>query len=192
MSKQIEVMSTKVSALIVLVEGEDAKLDSMTTTMNEESAVLNRASSHHGHCEINSAGLGCSVDFCTNNQRGWFKQASGPALLLVACCFRKREQTGVGHVTNDFPTASEGTLTDGEVAAIQAKYLDGADAKKLIQQIRHDNAKAYLMPGHELRFGPAAAAAVRFLTKHALIERGFVGVHWRSEQVHKMWGRQNS
>lgn len=35
MSKQIEVMSTKVSALIVLVEGEDAKLDSMTTTMSD-------------------------------------------------------------------------------------------------------------------------------------------------------------
>ena len=35
MSKQIEVMSEKVSALIVLVEGEDAKLDSMTTTKRD-------------------------------------------------------------------------------------------------------------------------------------------------------------
>ena len=145
-----------------------------------------------GHCERSSVGFGCKLTLCTHNQHGWLKQASGPALLLVACCFRKREGAGATHVTSDFPVVSEGTLTDGEVAAIKAKYLDGTKATRVIQQIRQNNAKAYLMPAHELRFGPAAAAAAQFLTKHALIERGFVGVHWRSEQVHTSWDRQNS
>ena len=44
--------------------------------------------------------------------------------------------------------------------------------------------KGYLMPGHTLQYSAPSTAATVYLTKTtALLDDGFVGLHWRSEQM---------
>ena len=114
------------------------------------------------------------------DQQTWYDEAAGNATLVVACCLREREGDGRSHFTHHFPK-EELMLTAEETQMVENRVLPLS--RSIVNGMQH-NGKAYLIPGSELRFSAPVQAAAAFLARTELLQDGFVGVHWRSEQIH--------
>lgn len=89
--------------------------------------------------------------------------------------------------SNDVVAFRKVTLKEAHKAGrFAASYKSNPSTSKIIQlfESSYGKFKAYRLPGHEFRFGPAADTATAFLRNHSLLETGFVAVHWRSEKMH--------